>query len=78
MMKDPTIPKEEIDKLINELVAGTIKIAAITNVIEQMIAFNQWNTEFIGKVWKMGYDAGLKDGQNQKSSIVIKRLTDEN
>ena len=70
--------KEEIDFLMQELANVILKIGSITNQTDQMLQYFTEYPKFIEKVWQKGYKEGIKEGQKQKSSVIIKKLIDEN
>jgi hypothetical protein len=70
--------EEEGNKYVDEWFKMSNEMAEIKGVTAQFFAWHLALLKFFDKIWQNGYNEGLKEGQKQKTSIVIKKLTKEN
>jgi hypothetical protein len=69
---------EEVNKYVDEWFKMSYEMAEIKSVTAQFFAWHLALVVFFKKIWQDGYDRGLKEGQKQKASTVIKKLMKEN
>ena len=70
--------QEVIDKFMADMQELNNKINSVPSPTLQAIMWLKSLEELLKPIWQDGYNEGLTEGRKQKSSVIIKKLTNEN